>query len=99
MITGDPPVTVTKGSGELPPGLSLSSDGTLTGIPRQLGSYKFTIVASNIFGTDAASFTLTINGELGAAPPATKGRRVHVKICTRPPTSHQHKPSGCAAGR
>jgi Putative Ig domain len=98
MITGDPRPTVTESSGELPPGLSLSSDGTLTGTPTQAGSYKFAVVASNAAGIDAATVTVTIKPAAlrGASPPKTKGRRVHVTICTRPPTNHQHKPSACA---
>ena len=45
-----------------------------------------------------ATFSVTIKPAAlrGASPPKTKGRRVHVTICTRPPKNHQHKPSACA---
>jgi hypothetical protein len=41
--TGDP--TVTKSAGSLPPGVSLSSSGRLSGTPTRAGSYSFTVRA------------------------------------------------------
>lgn len=58
--------TVTSGS--LPTGLSLASNGILSGTPTGSGMSSFTITASN--GTspnDAKPFTLTINSALGGS--------------------------------
>ena len=38
-------ITISKLSGQLPPGLTLSSDGFLSGIPTTPGLYTFTLVA------------------------------------------------------
>jgi hypothetical protein len=56
-------------SGEnLPPGLSLSSGGTLAGTPAQPGKFSFRITAAGAFNTQgSASFEITIG--LPAAPP------------------------------
>ena len=40
---GVPPRTWSMGTGSLPPGLSLSSAGTISGTPTQLGTYSFTV--------------------------------------------------------
>lgn len=53
-------------SGSLPPGVSLSSEGYLSGTPSQSGSFQFTVVATDA-DQDASSpysYTLTV-----AAPP------------------------------
>jgi autotransporter-associated beta strand protein len=50
--------------GALPPGLSLSTTGTLTGLPTQAGSYTFTVTAIDSVGATASkSYTV------GIAPP------------------------------
>jgi Ca2+-binding RTX toxin-like protein len=72
VITGAPPSTVTQISGELPPGLALSSDGALTGTPTQAGSYMFTVRADNHVGIDFASVTVTI------APARCAGRAASI---------------------
>ena len=59
--TGAPPPTVTKASGDPPPGLTLHSDGTLTGTPTQAGSYQFTVQATNDVGITQKSVTVTIS--------------------------------------
>jgi hypothetical protein len=48
-------------SGELPNGITLSSDGMLSGVPTEVGSFVFVIRAINIHGFDEELFTLTIN--------------------------------------
>ena len=50
--TGTQPVAFAVTSGSLPPGLSLATDGTLSGTPTAFGSYAFTVTA-----TDAGSCT------------------------------------------
>ncbi len=72
-ITGAPPPTVTQISGDLPPGLTLASDGTITGIPTAVGSFTFTVQASNDVGIADATVTVTITRLTGpeASPTPT----------------------------
>jgi hypothetical protein len=79
VISGAPPATVTQISGELPPGLTLSSDGTLVGTPTQAGSYEFTVEAVNPVGIDFANATVTIAPGVGEPPPPP------------PPHHHHHR--------
>jgi hypothetical protein len=49
-------------AGSLPPGLTLSSTGVLTGTPTQTGTYFGTVTASNGLGTNVTqNFTITIS--------------------------------------
>ena len=49
-------------NGTLPYGLTLNSDGTITGTPSAVGSSTFTVTATNNdSGSDSKEFTLTIN--------------------------------------
>ncbi len=86
-VTGAPPSTVTQHSGDLPPGLTLNSDGTLTGTPTQVGTYEFTVQANNDVGTYQATVPVTISPRHArlAAPPGTgSDQHVNAKICTSP---------------
>lgn len=60
-----PPVTYSLVSGSLPTGLSLSSGpadiGTISGTPTVLGTFAFTLRATNTYGTADQAFTITIN--------------------------------------
>ena len=76
VISGEPASTVTQVSGQLPPGLTLASNGALTGTPTTTGSYEFTVHADNHVGTDDATVTVTI----AAAPP----------VGEPPPPLHHH---------
>ncbi|MGC4154440.1 MAG: invasin domain 3-containing protein [Propionicimonas sp.] len=52
--TGVPPVSsVTLSAGSLPPGLTLSTAGVLSGTPTQAGTYTFTLEAENGTGVTA----------------------------------------------
>jgi len=59
------PTTYTLASGTLPPGLTLSSPhddvGSLAGTPTALGSYTFSLTATNSYGSATKSFTVNIN--------------------------------------
>lgn len=44
----------------LPNGLTLNSDGTITGTPSAVGSSTFTVTATNASGSDSEEYTLTI---------------------------------------
>ena len=73
---GTSPITLSVASGTIPPGLSFLSSGLLTGVPTTIGTYTFTIQATDAAGaTDTRVFTvkispapLTING--GTANPS-----------------------------
>ncbi len=78
---GTPPYTWTLISGNPPAGLTLNSDGTLTGTPTADGTSTFTVrVTDNVAATATGNFSLTIQpppvittasvlpaGEIGAA--------------------------------
>src|SRR5205823_2077731 len=63
---GTSPYTWSVSSGTLPPGLSLSQSGTISGTPTATGTSTFSVqVRDNALQTVTQSFNLTIN----AAPP------------------------------
>lgn len=65
--TGFKSFTVTAGS--LPPGLTLSSNGLLSGTPSSAGTFTFTIGATDQLGESTTrSFTIVINAALGISP-------------------------------
>ena len=58
---GTPPYAVSLGSGIVPPGLSLASDGTVSGIPVTAGSYTFSVAVTDAAGaTGSTSVQATI---------------------------------------
>ena len=59
VATGDTPITWTV-SGTLPAGLTLNSDGTITGIPSAEGTSTVTVTATNASGSDSKEYTLNI---------------------------------------
>lgn len=68
IYSGYPTPSVSKLSGTLPPGLSLSSNGTLSGTPTTSGTYTFKLRGTNfVDSTDSATYTYTIE----AAPTFT----------------------------
>jgi hypothetical protein len=76
---GSPPYTWAVTSGSLPGGLTLASDGTLSGTPTAVGSFAFTVTATDSAptpGNRARSFNVTINMpapllvDPGQTPPA-----------------------------
>jgi hypothetical protein len=60
--SGTPSPAVSKSSGTLPPGLSLSGGGTLSGTPTQAGSYAFTVIATNPSGSASENVRMTVRG-------------------------------------
>jgi hypothetical protein len=67
--TGCPPYSYTVVGGAFPPGLTLSSDGKITGTPTKAGTYTFYIQQADncgIEGEGNAPFVITIQG---GAPP------------------------------
>src|SRR5437899_11895370 len=62
---GTPPYTWSLTAGSLPPGLALSTSGSISGMPTAVGSYSFTIQAADSAGRKASqAFTVSI-----ASPP------------------------------
>jgi hypothetical protein len=70
--TGYPTPTYSVTSGKLPAGLSLSSDGTLSGTPTKSGTAKFTVTAANDFGSNSRAVTLTVRARPTLAISAAK---------------------------
>jgi hypothetical protein len=69
--TGSPSGSFSVSAGALPPGLSLSDAGILSGTPTAGGEYTFTVTASNGFFADSSQeFTISIASDTSA--PTTK---------------------------
>jgi hypothetical protein len=69
---GCPPYSYAVDSGDFPPGLSLSSDGYLTGTPTKEGKYSFYIRQTDLCGPEGegnSPFVITIDPAAPAAPP------------------------------
>ncbi|MDR1712885.1 MAG: RICIN domain-containing protein, partial [Coriobacteriales bacterium] len=58
--TGTSPITWSLYSGAIPPELSLSDSGTLSGTPTSTGSYTMTVKAANSVGSTTATFTVVV---------------------------------------
>jgi len=66
---GCPPYSYAVVGGDVPPGLSLSSDGYLTGVPTRAGEFSFYIRQTDLCGPEGegnAPFVVKVDG---AAPP------------------------------
>jgi len=60
--TGGTGTVTFAATGSLPPGLTLSSAGVLSGTPTTPGSYSFTVTASDVVGSSASqTYTVVIN--------------------------------------
>jgi len=86
---GNPPYTFNVSSGELPPGLSFSTTGLLTGWPTKTGSWEFYVEGSYTFETNPPRFSqrrFTLDVLAGLAirnpsiRPATRGVRYTSKL-------------------
>lgn len=60
QATGYPVPTFSLASGSLPPGLSLSSAGVLSGTPTQMGAYTGVIKATNTAGNATQNFSINV---------------------------------------
>lgn len=47
-------------TGNLPPGLTFSESGLISGTPKKAGKYTFTVTASNTAGSDSGKFVLDV---------------------------------------
>jgi hypothetical protein len=59
--TGDPEITWTQVTGNLPAGLALSSTGLIAGTPSLTGTFTFTLQAINALTYDQRTYTLTVS--------------------------------------
>jgi hypothetical protein len=59
-IVGYPAPTCSVTTGSLPPGLTLSSSGVISGSPTSLGSYSGTVTAANASGSASQNFTINV---------------------------------------
>jgi len=64
VTAGTTPIVWSVSSGTLPAGLTLSSDGTLTGTPSATGSYSFTARATNGFGAATQTYSGTVGNKV-----------------------------------
>ena len=60
--TGDPIITWAVTAGTLPDGLTLATDGTLSGTPTTEGAYDFTVTATNDTGSDTQQYIGAVVG-------------------------------------
>jgi predicted extracellular nuclease len=106
-LGGTSPVSASVTNGALPPGLTLSSAGALTGTPTTGGSFTFTIRASNAYGSSDGTFTVTIGAATtstvvaSSANPSTVGGAVHFTATISPSAADgtvQFKVDGQALG-
>jgi predicted extracellular nuclease len=58
--TGGSPVTFSISAGALPTGLTLASDGRISGLPMAGGAFTFMVSGSNVVGSASRAFTVTI---------------------------------------
>jgi putative Ig domain-containing protein/galactose oxidase-like protein len=67
---GSPPYTW-KASGTVPPGLTFGSDGTMSGTPTQVGTFPFSVTATDSAQTPASSAPLATQIVIGTPPTLT----------------------------
>lgn len=61
FTVGGIPAAKVRHTGKLPKGMTLSRQGVLSGVPRQAGTYSFTVSVTNKGGTVAAPESLTVS--------------------------------------
>ena len=57
---GMAPITWSFEGGSLPAGISIASNGVISGTPTVAGTFTFTVKATNSFGNDAKGFSITV---------------------------------------
>ena len=91
-VTGSPAPTVTATSGMLPPGIGMSPDGLLEGIPTTPGTYTFTVTANNGFDPPASLPVTMIVSLPRPSPPKITGSPDDAYL--RAPYSYQFTVTG-----
>lgn len=73
-------------AGELPPGMTLSSSGVLSGTPQAPGAFRLTATASDPYGyTVSREYTLAV----GSAQSASRSPEPSPDVATTPPAASQ----------
>ena len=67
--TGDNPISWSQTSGTMPSGLTLSSTGVISGTPSTVGTFDFTVKATNDTGEDTKDLFIIINSTDTNTPP------------------------------
>jgi GH25 family lysozyme M1 (1,4-beta-N-acetylmuramidase) len=65
-------VTYSAPAGGLPPGLTISGTGSITGTPAAAGSYAVSVKAATASATSTVSFTWDVSGAITMAPQASR---------------------------
>jgi uncharacterized protein YhjY with autotransporter beta-barrel domain len=74
---GVSPLTFSLGAGLLPAGITLTSNGDLAGTPTQVGTFSFTVIATDANGQSGSrSFTLVVAPPVLALDPASGSFRI-----------------------
>jgi len=60
IATGAKPISWTITDGELPDDLTLSTEGIISGIPSEVGTFEFEVTATNDLGHNSKSLSITI---------------------------------------
>ncbi|MCL1786545.1 MAG: S8 family serine peptidase, partial [Defluviitaleaceae bacterium] len=98
--TGDAPITWSVAEGSLPPGLTLSQEGKITGVPTAMGTFTFVVQAQNPVGYHRRTLSMTIAAETvavtgvtiagAAARPITVGSAVALLANIAPANATNH---------
>jgi hypothetical protein len=84
----------------LPPGLTLASDGTLSGVPTTTGPFTFTVVAADLAGFGTQKYTVTVkigtSSLLLSAPGASVYGQAVAFLAVVTPTTTGGTPTGTA---
>ncbi len=76
-VGGTPPYTWINTAGSLPPGLTLRSNGTLSGSPTNVGTFSFTVQATDSLGHQtSAQLSLTVSSGLSVTTSTLPGTTV-----------------------
>jgi hypothetical protein len=96
---GQPPYSWSFGQSALPPGFSISSNGTISGTPQQAGTYPFHVVVSDSLKNNVlASLVLTVNPADPTNPPPPTSPPPTNPPPTNPPPPNPPVPNPPPAG-
>ena len=97
IATGTGTITWTLVSGSLPTGLTLNSNGTITGIPTVSGTFTFTVRASDSTGSITRAFTMIIGSGSASNAPLITASSPLPDGTTGTPYSYQLTASGASS--
>jgi hypothetical protein len=71
-VTASGTTPITFGASNLPPGLSITTDGVISGFPTAAGTYAPTLTASNVYGSTSQTAMILISN------PATTDGQIEI---------------------